>query len=215
MNTAWLDAQQAGSLAQAAAVLLAGGVVVFPTDTVYGVGVHALQAEAIAALYRAKERPLDKAIPVLIARPEDLPKVARHIPASAWRLAERYWPGALTIVLPRVPDLPSILCAGGDTVAVRMPDHPVALALIAAAGGAVAATSANLSGEIPAMTAQEAAAALDGRVGLILDGGRVYTGIPSTIVDLSGPLPRILRQGGLSEADLLATLSGESASPPS
>ncbi|NLS77469.1 MAG: threonylcarbamoyl-AMP synthase [Chloroflexi bacterium] len=207
MKTSWLDAGQPGAIEQAAAALLAGGVVVFPTDTVYGVGAHALQPEAIAALYRAKERPLDKAIPVLIACPEDLAKVARHIPASAWRLAARYWPGALTIVLPRAPELPSILCAGGDTVAVRMPDHPVALALIAAAGGAVAATSANLSGEVPALTAPEAAAALEGRVNLILDGGRVYTGVPSTIVDLSADPPRILRQGGLSEADLLAALN--------
>ena len=164
--------------------------------------------EAIAALYRAKERPLDKAIPVLIARPDDLTQVARDIPASAWRLAERYWPGALTIVLPRAPALPDILCAGGDTVAVRMPDHPIALALIAAAGGALAATSANLSGGAPALTAQEAAQALEGRVDLILDGGRVYTGVPSTIVDLTSDPPRILRQGGISEADIRAALLG-------
>ncbi len=214
MKTCALNAQQPASLRRAAAALIAGGVVVFPTDTVYGVGAHAFQPQAIAALYGAKARPLDKAIPVLIARRSDLSLVARNIPASAWKLAERYWPGALTIVLPRAPALPDILCAGGDTVAIRMPDHPVALALIQAAGGAVAATSANLSGGVPALTAQEALQALDGRVELILDGGRVYTGVPSTIVDLTAETPRILRQGGISEAEILAALSGESASPP-
>ena len=210
MKTISLRADHRDAIGQAAAALLRGELVAFPTDTVYGVGAHPFMPEAIAGLYRAKERSLDKAIPLLLASVDELPRVARDIPDHAWALARRFWPGALTIILPGARDLPDILCAGGDTVALRVPDHPVAMALIAAAGGAVATTSANLSGDPPALTAEEAESALAGKVHIILDDGLVPGGMASTILDLTATPPRLLRAGPISESDLLSFLeSGE------
>ena len=206
MRTTVLNAEVIQAIERASSALLRGELVVFPTDTVYGVGAHPFVPEAVARLYRAKERPLDKAIPLLLASADELPRVCRNIPDDARALAARFWPGGLTIILPRAPHLPDIVCAGGNTIAVRVPDHPVALALIAASGGAVAATSANLSGEPPALTAEEARAALDGKIHLILDGGHVPGGVASTILDLTSMPPRVLRPGPISEQDIKAFL---------
>jgi L-threonylcarbamoyladenylate synthase len=183
-------------------VLNAGGLVAFPTDTVYGVGAHALNAGAVARLFTAKDRPRHMAIPVLLAAAADLPRVARAISPIARRLAEVFWPGPLTLVLLKKPDLPAALTAGGDTVAVRVPDHAATQNLIAALGAPLAATSANRSGAPSPVTAREVVAQLGGRIDLILDGGPCPGGVPSTLLDLTTDPPRVLRPGPLSEETL-------------
>jgi L-threonylcarbamoyladenylate synthase len=190
------------TMRRAQCLLRSGQVIAFPTDTVYGVGAHAFQPEAVAALYAAKNRPMSKAIPILVAQIEDLVRVARLVPAVAWELVERFWPGALTIVLPRSERVPSILTAGGDTLAVRCPDHPIPLALINAAGAPLAATSANLSGQPAPTTARQVVTQLAGRVPLIIDGGECPGGIPSTVVDLSASPAHLLRAGAIPGEEL-------------
>jgi len=207
MNAPVLPADSKDAIAQAARLLTAGGLVVFPTDTVYGVGAHACDASAVERLYVAKERPRDMAIPVLLATVAGLPLVAREVPPVARRLAEAFWPGALTLVLPRRPGLPAILTAGGDSVAVRVPDHPLTRALITALGAPLAGTSANLSGQPSPVTAAEVMAYLGGRVDLVLDGGPCPGGIPSTVLDLTCDPPRVLRPGPVTEAALRTILS--------
>ncbi len=182
--------------------LRSGESVAFPTDTVYGVGAHAFRPEAVAALYKVKNRPTSKAIPILVARVEDVARVARQVPAIAWELAERFWPGGLTLVLPRAEKVPPEVTAGGDTVAIRCPDHPVPLALADAIGAPLAATSANLSGQASPTTARQVVAQLGGRVPLIIDGGECPGGVPSTVVDLSTSPPRLLRAGAVSAREL-------------
>lgn len=201
MDTLLLQATDPYDLAQAAAFLRQGQLVVFPTDTVYGVAALVTDAAAIDGLYRVKGRPDEKGIPVLLAAPAGVELVARDLPASAQELIERFWPGPLTLILPRRADLPANL-APGDTVAVRVPDDPVAQAIIRDAGGAVAATSANRSGDLPARTAGEALAALEGKVAAVVDGGPAVHGISSTIVDCTTNPPVILRPGPLSAEEL-------------
>jgi len=179
-----------------------GGLVAFPTDTVYGLGASAYHPQAVARLYEVKGRPVDKPIALLLASAEEMGEVGQDIPEVAWRLAERFWPGALTVVLAKREDIPSVVSAGGGTVAVRVPAHPVALALIRAAGVPLATTSANLSSQAPALTAQEVKEVLGEAVELIIDGGRAPGGIPSTVLDLTVPEPTILRLGALSAWEL-------------
>ena len=193
-------------VAAAAALLRAGELVAFPTDTVYGVGAVVWDAAAVARLYTAKLRALDKAIPVLLADAADLALIARAVPPAAIRLAERFWPGPLTLIVPALPAIPSGVTAGGDTVAVRVPDHPLARALIRAAGAPLATTSANLSGQPSPITAAEVAAQLGDRIAVILDGGRCPGGVPSTLVDVTGEQPVILRPGPISLADIRAAM---------
>lgn len=190
-------------------LLRCGEVVAFPTDTVYGVGAHAFQPEAVAALYAVKNRPMTKAIPVLVAHIEDMTRVARQIPAIAWELAECFWPGGLSLVLRRAEDVPAIVTARGDTVAIRCPDHSTPLTLMEAVGVPLAATSANLSGQPSPTTARQVMEQLAGRVPLIIDGGECLGGVPSTVIDLSVEPPRLLRTGAVSAgvlADLLPDL---------
>lgn len=195
-RTRLLQAGAPGTIEEAAAAIRRGDLVVFPTDTVYGVGSSAFDDAAIRRLYAAKERPFHKSIPILLADPTDLDKVARDIPPVAAEWMARYWPGPLTLIVPKRPDLPPSL-SENDTIAVRIPDSDVARAVIRAAGGAVAATSANRSGEPAAQTAVQARAALHGRVAIILDGGPTGQAQASTVVDCTGPAPRVLRQGPL------------------
>ncbi|MFZ5918313.1 MAG: L-threonylcarbamoyladenylate synthase [Chloroflexota bacterium] len=202
LNTRLLPADSANTIAHAARLLACGGLVAFATDTVYGLGAPALDAAAVERLFAAKERPRHMAIPVLLASAADLPLVARAVPPAARRLAERFWPGPLTLVLPRQPTLPAVLTAGGDTVAVRVPDHPTARALIAALGAPLAASSANRSGGPSPVTAQEVLAQLGGRIDLILDGGPCPGGVPSTLLDLTTDPPRLLRPGPVTQAAL-------------
>jgi L-threonylcarbamoyladenylate synthase len=189
---------------RAAERLRAGELVAFPTDTVYGVGALVWDAAAVGGLYTAKLRPADKAIPVLLADPADIGLVARSLTPLARRIAERFWPGALTLVVARAERGPAEVIAGGDSVAVRVPDHALARQLIRLAGAPLATTSANLSGGPSPVTAEEVLAQLDGRIPLILDGGRCPGGVPSTVLDLTGPEPAVLRPGPLSLAEILA-----------
>jgi L-threonylcarbamoyladenylate synthase len=204
VKTAILLANDPEALSLALAVLKRGGLVAFPTDTVYGLGALAFHSAAVRSIYAAKDRPVEKAIPVLIADPADLAKVTLEVPQVAARLASRFWPGPLTLVVEKHPDLPETVSAG-STVGVRVPDHPVARALLRAAGP-LAVTSANLSSQPSPCKAQAVFAQLGGRIELILDGGRTPGGIPSTVVDCSGSLPRILRPGPVSKDEIWAVL---------
>jgi L-threonylcarbamoyladenylate synthase len=188
-------------------ILAEGGLVAFPTDTVYGVGAHAFQPDAVERIYVAKIRPRDKAIPILLAQPDDLVLVVEGITETVRLLAERFWPGGLTLVLPKKANVPDVVSAGGPTVAVRAPDHPVTRALITALGAPLAATSANLSGRPSPVTAQEVEAELGGRIELILDGGRCLGGVPSTVLDLTTDPPAVLRAGAIGVEEIKAALA--------
>ena len=181
-------------------VLAGGGLVAFPTDTVYGLGALAFDVRGVDQLFLAKKRQAEKAIAVLVANPADLKQVTLDMPESARILAERFWPGPLTLVVSRHPNLPENI-SPWPTIGVRMPDHPVALALLQASGP-LAVTSANLSGQLSATNAQEVLRQLDGRVDLIIDGGETVGGLPSTVVDCTGPTLKVLRTGPLSQSDL-------------
>ncbi|MFZ5880064.1 MAG: L-threonylcarbamoyladenylate synthase [Chloroflexota bacterium] len=204
MNTLRLPAAQPDAIGQALRVLRAGGLAAFPTDTVYGLGALACDGPAVESIYAAKQRPVEKAIPVLIADLEDLDKVAAHIPDLAKKLAARFWPGPLTLVVPKEPTLPAAISAS-DTLAVRIPDHPAARALLRAAGP-MAVTSANISGQPSPTDADEVLRQLNGRIPLVLDGGPTPGGIPSTLVDCLGAQPTLLRPGPLTLEQLLAAL---------
>ena len=192
----------ADAIAQAAALLRAGKLVAFPTETVYGLGADALDAAAVAAIFAAKGRP--PANPLIV----HVGDIAQATALCAWndlaqRLAERFWPGPLTLVLPRREGVPDIVTAGGPTVALRMPAHPVALALLRAAGVPLAAPSANLSGQISSTRAEHVLAGLSGRIDAVLDAGPSPGGIESTVVGLVGGA-RLLRPGLLAPADIEA-----------
>ncbi len=176
----------------------AGELVAFPTDTVYGVGALCWEDAAVARLYVAKLRALDKAIPILLADMSDLALVAAELSPLCLRLAERFWPGPLTLVVPKAARVSSAVTAGGETVAVRIPDLALTRALIRAVGAPLATTSANLSGAPSPVAAEEVAEQLGRGVAMILDGGRCPGGTASTVVDVTGPAPRILRAGPLT-----------------
>jgi L-threonylcarbamoyladenylate synthase len=205
MNTEVLSASNPNALRYAVDVLRYGGLVAFPTDTVYGVGALAFHREAVLRLYTVKGRPTDKAIAVLVGRPADLGAVAAEMSPTAKRLMARFWPGSLTLVVPKNPALPEQISAL-PTVGVRMPDHDLARRLLEQTGP-MAVTSANRSGELSALTATGALEQLAGRIELILDGGRVPGGVPSTVVDCAAPTPVILREGPITAADIEAALS--------
>jgi L-threonylcarbamoyladenylate synthase len=183
---------------QAAQVLIQGGLVAFPTETVYGLGASALDAAAIQRIYSAKGRPAHNPLIVHIAAVEQLDQVAAAVPELAYRLARDFWPGPLTLVLPRHVSLPPVVSLGRATVAVRMPSHPVALALIRAAGVPVVAPSANRFTRPSATTAQHVQADLAGHVDLILDGGPTPIGVESTVLDVTVQPPQVLRPGGVT-----------------
>jgi L-threonylcarbamoyladenylate synthase len=183
------------AIQEAVAVLRGGGIVALPTDTVYGLGAHSGIGTAIEKLFQVKQRDRLKAIPLLIARAEDLATVAAQVPDIAWRLADRFWPGPVTLVVPKAEAVLDVLTGGGNSVAVRVPAHEVALQLIRALGTALAATSANLSGQPEAVSAEAVYEALGARVGLLLDGGRCPGGVPSTVVDVTVDPPLIRRRG--------------------
>lgn len=201
-----LPADDPQAITLALQILRAGGVIAFPTDTVYGVGAHALQPAAVERLYLVKERPRHLAIPLLLGRAEDLEMVVAQVPEVARRLIARFWPGGLTIVLPRSPVVPDIVTAGSANVAVRLPDHPVPRALAMGLGAPICGTSANLSGHKSPITAQDVLADLEGRIDLLLDGGPCPGGIESSIVDVTGPRPRLLREGAIKRQALAEAL---------
>ncbi|MEW5952308.1 MAG: L-threonylcarbamoyladenylate synthase [Bacillota bacterium] len=191
-----------GVIERAGLILRRGGLVAFPTETVYGLGASALDARAVRAIYEAKGRPADNPLIVHVARAADLDKLVDKVPETARALAREFWPGPLTLVLAGGRGLPGEISAGLGTVAVRVPAHPVALALIAAARAPVAAPSANLSGRPSPTTAGHVLTDLGGRIPLVLDGGPAGMGLESTVLDLSGPHPVVLRPGGVTPARL-------------
>jgi L-threonylcarbamoyladenylate synthase len=201
-------------IALAAEVLREGGLVAFPTETVYGLGANAFDAEAAAGIFIAKGRPADDPLIVHIARDRDFGRVARRVPAAARALARAFWPGPLSMVLPKREAVPPIVTAGLETVAVRMPAHPVARALIEAAGVPVAAPSANLFSRPSPTRAEHVADDLGGRIDLIVDGGPTNYGVESTIVDMSGVPYRLLRPGGLPSEAIESILGAPLAVPP-
>ena len=204
MNTEIIKADHPVAFRHAIDVLKNGGLVVFPTDTVYGLAAWPYQAEFVERLYIVKGRNNTRAIAVLIPRPEDLKQVAISPSEYAMRLAKRFWPGPLTIIMTKHPSLPEAL-SPQPTIGIRMPDHKVALAILNLIGP-LAVTSANLSGQDNTTTAQEVLAQLEGKVHLIIDGGKSPGGVPSTVVDCTSPEPEILRSGPISEAEIRTEL---------
>lgn len=204
MDTLVLPVSSPDALPRALEILRAGGLVAFPTDTVYGVGALAFDAAAVESIYAAKDRPNEKAIPVLLGSADDLPKVSASVPEMALALAARFWPGPLTLVIPKHPRLPEAVSAA-PTVGVRVPAHAAARSLLQAAGP-MAVTSANLSGQPSPCTASEVLAQLGGRIPLILEGGRTPGGVPSTVVDCLGAEPKVLREGPILEDEIFRLL---------
>lgn len=205
MKTIILSAAAPDVIEQAMKILKSGGLVAFPTDTVYGVGALAFDDHAVRSIYIAKDRPLEKAIPVLMGDAEDMDTVGVNIPDIAYRLAARFFPGPLTCLIPKEPTLPESVSAT-HTVGVRVPDHDVARALLRAAGP-MAVTSANLSGHPSPSTAGEVFAQLNGRIPLIIDGGTTPGGVPSTLVDCTTDELTILREGPISMETIREKLS--------
>lgn len=208
-----LSANAPGALDRAAAALGRGDVVAFPTDTVYGLGAHAFLPRAILHLYAVKERPPRLAIPLLLPDADALDTVCHPVPTEARALARHFWPGALSLVLLRAPSVPDAVTAGGPTVAVRVPDHPLVCRLCRRLGAPLAATSANPHGHSPPIVAADVVAALGGRLPLILDGGACPGGVPSTVLDLTVSPPAILRPGPVTAAQLSAVLGLQVTDP--
>ncbi len=193
------------AIARAAEILRRGGLVAFPTETVYGLGGNGLDPQAAARIYAAKGRPSDSPLILHIASREELAPLVQEIPPAAQRLMEAYWPGPLTLIFRKSKVVPYETTGGLDTVAVRFPSHPAAQAMIRAAGLPVAAPSANLSGRPSPTTAQHVAEDMNGRIEMILDGGPVEIGLESTIIDVTGEIPLILRPGAISLEQLRRT----------
>jgi L-threonylcarbamoyladenylate synthase len=212
MITEILPAQAAGAYERALGLVRRGQVISIPTDTVYGVAADGFDAAGIDRLFAAKSRPRDKPIPLLLSDASDLERVALDLSREANVLAGRFWPGGLTLVVPSRKTVPALLRAMGDSVAVRVPDHPVPRDLARMLGRPLAATSANISGRINLSTAEEVLAELGGRIALILDGGRVGAGAPSTVVDVTVSPPRVLRAGAITLAEIEAALGLKLAS---
>jgi len=198
---------------QAAVILRAGGLVAFPTETVYGLGADARNPEAIRHLFVAKGRPADHPVIVHLARADAMPEWASRVPPAAVTLAAAFWPGPLTLVLPRAAHVLDLVTGGQETVAIRVPSHPVAHALLAAFGDGIVAPSANRFGRLSPTRAEHVRAELGSAVDLILDDGPTDVGVESTIVDLSGTRPVLLRPGGITPAQLTAVL-GEPPDAP-
>jgi L-threonylcarbamoyladenylate synthase len=195
-----------GPLARAAEVLRRGGLVAFPTETVYGLGANALDADAVSRIFAAKGRPANNPVIVHVENAAQAQGIAASWPEAAARLAQRFWPGPLTLVLPKSPRVPDVVTAGGPTVAVRVPAHPVALALLRTSGLPVAAPSANRSTQLSPTTAEHVLHGLEGRIDLLLDGGPTTGGLESTVLDLTATPPRLLRPGLVAPAEIEALL---------
>lgn len=208
MKTRIFSADDPKTPSLAAKIIQDGGIVAIPTETVYGLGANAMDEAAVAKIFEAKGRPQDNPLIIHIAEPSELTRYCRDIPESAWRLAERFWPGPLTMVLPVKPCIPRRTTAGLDTVAVRCPQTEVTRALIREAGVPIAAPSANLSGKPSTTTARHVLNdyGTDGKLDAVIDGGASSVGVESTIVDLTGERPRLLRPGGVTPEELTEVL---------
>lgn len=183
-------------------ILKRGGIVAFPTDTVYGLGACVNLHQAVERVYQVKERPRSMALPLLLADTLQISEVAEPVPPVAWLLADHFLPGALTIVLHKSSSVLDIITAGGLTVAVRVPAHPIPVALADGLGMPIVGTSANLSGKPSVLTADEVYSQFGEKIDLVIDGGRCPGGRESTIVDVTGETPVILREGAISKEEL-------------
>jgi L-threonylcarbamoyladenylate synthase len=204
MKTEVLSAEDSTTITVAIKTLHAGGLVAFPTDTVYGLGANPFDAKTVRRLFEVKGRAIQKAIPILLSGVDDLPRVALQMPTMAKRLASRFWPGPMTLIIWRRKTLPSEL-GPEPTVGVRVPDHPLALALLASAGP-LAVTSANRADHPSSRTAADVLDDLEGRVEVVIDGGRTPGGEPSTVVDCTQATPHVLRVGPISEEEVFQAL---------
>jgi len=182
-------------------ILQMGGVIAFPTDTVYGLGADAFNSTAVERIYEIKNRPKHQQFPLLITDVEQMTTLAEPIPEIVWFLARRFWPGGLTLVLSKTDSVPAYL-ASGPTIAVRVPNHPVCLALIQHLGNPLIGTSANISGQPAALTAEEVGQQLGGKIDFVIDGGKCPGGKESTVVDVTHEAPVILRQGIIPSHEL-------------
>lgn len=198
---------------EAAQLIRSGELVAFPTETVYGLGADALNPQASKKIYAAKGRPSDNPLIVHIAKFEDLEEIAKKVPQEAKKLADAFWPGPLTMIVDKNEKVPYETTGGMDTVAIRMPDHPVALELIRQSGCLIAAPSANTSGRPSPTLAEHVAEDLGGRIPMILDGGEVGIGIESTIIDLTEKIPMILRPGYITKEMLEAVIGTVQTDP--
>ena len=190
------------NIEDAAQIIYAGGLVAVPTETVYGLAGNGLDEQAVKEIYEVKGRPPVKALSLMVPGPEAIKRYAREVPPAARTLAERFWPGPLTLILPSRPEVPEIVRAGGDTIGLRCPDHPLTLEALRLARLPFAAPSANPSGEPSPRTAQEVLAYFDGKIPAVIDGGPCGLGRESTILDLSRSPYRVLRQGALPEEEI-------------
>lgn len=206
METLLLSADAPGDIARAASLLREGRTVAFPTETVYGLGADATSAEAVRGIFAAKERPADNPLIVHVAHESDVARVAAAVPPVAKRLMAAFWPGPLTLVMPRAAAIPDEVTCGLPTVGVRMPDHPAARALLAAAGVPVAAPSANRSGRPSPTRAAHVVDDLGGRIAAVVDGGPTGVGLESTVLDVTLAPPVLLRPGGVTREQLEAVI---------
>ena len=206
MKTLMLPADAPGTAEAAAKIIRAGGLVAIPTETVYGLGANGLDESAVAKIFEAKGRPQDNPLILHISGPEQIELFCHHIPQKAYDLAEAFWPGPLTIVLPARDCVPRRTTGGLDTVAVRCPDNETTRQIIRLAGVPVAAPSANISGKPSTTTAEHVRHDHDGKIDAIVDGGPCRVGVESTIVDLTEERPRLLRPGGIGPEELIRVL---------
>lgn len=209
-----LTLEEPRALEQAISAMQRGGIVAFPTDTVYGIGASLAHPEALERIFQIKHRDRDRTLPLLVSSPADLDRVTDYVDPELLQLASAFWPGPLTIALPARPGLPPHVVAADNTVGVRVPDHSVALILAQRCGGAVAVTSANLSGQSPSRRPEEIDPALAEELDLILDGGIARGGLASTVIRFEGATINVIREGAISgteiEAAWLRVRSGES-----
>ena len=206
METKYLDARDAQTPILAAKIIQSGGLVAIPTETVYGLGANGLDEAAVVKIFEAKGRPQDNPLILHICGPEQIELFCHHIPQKAYDLAEAFWPGPLTIVLPAKECVPKRTTGGLSTVAVRCPDHAAAREIIRLAGVPIAAPSANISGKPSTTTAEHVLHDHNGKIDMIVDGGACRVGVESTIVDLTEERPRLLRPGGIGPEELIAVL---------
>jgi L-threonylcarbamoyladenylate synthase len=204
MQTVILPTENHESIDTTITLIRDGEIIAYPTDTVYGLGCDPFQASGIIKLFEAKGRDSNKAIAVLIGSIEQAKLITDHMTDMAFRLCEKFWPGGLTVIVPRKNSLPELI-SNTDRIGIRMPNHPVALRILQEYGP-LATTSANLSGKPNTRTAQEVYSQLESRIPLIMDGGECPGGVPSTVVDCSEDEPIILREGPISEQEIRITL---------
>ena len=206
MNTLYLSAQDIQTPSTAAEIIKNGGLVAIPTETVYGLGANGLDENAVAKIFVAKGRPQDNPLILHISGPEEIERFCHHIPQAAFDLAEKFWPGPLTIILPAKEIVPKATTGGLSTVGIRCPDCDVTREIIRLSGVPVAAPSANISGKPSTTTAEHVRHDHDGKIDAIVDGGSCRVGVESTIVDLTERCPRLLRPGGISPEQLIEVL---------